>query len=140
MIEASAERQPNSTVLVAMAGTDRLQQHLAAFAAMEHSGIFIAPREFLLSTVPVTVQDPNDWYRIIRDPNWLLQHWRKGIPAQVDQILVLDRNKDQLVSKHPWPVLFEGRFLQSFENDQARIYTAVGARTAVQHAHSVNQH
>lgn len=110
MIEASAERQPNSMVLVAMAGTDRLQQHLAAFAAMEHSCILVAPREFLFSTVPATVQAPNDWYRITRDLNWLLRHWRKGIPAHVDQTLVLGRNKDQLVSKHPWPVLLEGRF------------------------------
>ncbi|MBK8226679.1 MAG: hypothetical protein IPK70_05835 [Flavobacteriales bacterium] len=140
MMRASAELRPNSMVLVALAGTDRLQQHMPAFAAMEHSGIFIAPREFLLSTIPATVQDPNDWYRITRDPNWLLRHWRKGIPAQVDQILVLGRNKDQLVSKHPWPVLLEGRFRQSFENDQARIYTAVSARTTVQHAQSVSQH
>ena len=69
MIDASAELRPNSLVQVAKAGTDRLQQHLAAFAAMEHSGIFIAPRELLLSTIPATVRYPNDWYRITRDPN-----------------------------------------------------------------------
>ncbi|MFZ1692710.1 MAG: hypothetical protein WAT74_05895 [Flavobacteriales bacterium] len=127
MMQASAELRPNSLVLVALAGTDRLQQHMAAYAAMQHSGIFIAPREFLSSTAPATVQDPNAWHRINRDPHWLLRHWRKGIPAEVDQILFLGRNADHVVSKHPWPVLLEGRFRQSFGNDHARIYTAVDA-------------
>ncbi len=131
MMQASAALLPNSMVLVALAGTDRLQQHLAAYAAMAHSGIFIAPREFLRSTVPATVQDPNDWYRINRDPHWLLRHWRKGIPAEVDQVLILGRNTDQLVSKHPWPVLLEGRFRQSFQNDHARIYTAEDADSLI---------
>ena len=131
MMQASAALLPNSMVLVALAGTDRLQQHLAAYAAMAHSGIFIAPREFLRSTVPATVQDSNDWYQINRDPHWLLRHWRKGIPAEVDQVLILGRNTDQLVSKHPWPVLLEGRFRQSFQNDHARIYTAEDADSLI---------
>lgn len=125
VMEACAALEPNSIVLSVMAGSDRLQQHIQAYVAIEYSGILVAPSEFLMSYGPHTRTKEPDWLRFSRDPNWLLRHWRMGIPPEVDQILFIGRGIDQKVNKHPWPVLLGERFQPSFENEFARIYTAV---------------
>lgn len=130
MLEASAELRPNSIVLVAMAGTDRSQQHIAAYMAIQHSGILVASGDIHLSSVAPSGTKGDEWKRFSRDPHWLMRHWRKGIPSEVEQILILGTNVDRKVGKHPWPVLLSGHFRQSFGNAHARIYTAVDAQPA----------
>jgi len=123
-MEACAALEPNSIVLSVMAGSDRMQQHIQAYVATKHNGILVAPTEFLLSYGPYARTKKTDWLRFSRDPNWLLRHWREGIPPEVDQVLFIGQGIDQKVSKHPWPTLLGERFQPSFENEFARIYTA----------------
>lgn len=125
IMEACDALEPNSIVLSAKAGTDRLQQHVEAYVAIRHNGILVAPKEFLLSSGPALPTNEKNWSRFTRDPYWLMRHWRKGIPPKVDQVLFIGSRIEQTVSKHPWPVLLGERFRISFENEHARIYTGM---------------
>lgn len=122
-MEAAGALGPRSVVWPVITEPDRLLQHLEAFAAIRHKGILIAPGEHVHLVVPFKLWLHAGWL-YTEDPAWLVRHWRKGIPPEVDQVLFMGKGIEQAVSKHPWPKLLGDRFRLSFDNGYARIYTA----------------
>ena len=122
-MEASAALAPGSMVMPVLANHHWLFQHEASYVAIDHDGILLSAKEF----VPYIHQDrrPHTRERLPMrlDPYWLLRHWRSGIPPEIDQVLFIGSGIDQVVDKHPWPVLLSGKFVVGFENGYSRIYT-----------------
>jgi hypothetical protein len=123
-MEASKALAPGSLVIPVVTDPDPLLQHLEAFVAIQHKGILMAPAEHVHLELPTTLRRHASWL-YTEDPAWLVRHWRRGIPPEVDQVLFMGSDIERAVSKHPWPTLLGDRFRLSFDNGYARIYTAV---------------
>nr|MBP7515104.1 hypothetical protein [Flavobacteriales bacterium] len=126
-MEACDALRPGSLVAPVMTDPDRLLQHWEAFVAIGHDGILVAPDEHVNLVLPDSLARHAYWL-YTEDPAWLIRHWRKGIPLEVDQVLFLGSGIERAVSKHPWPTLLTERFRLTFENDFARIYTTVARK------------
>ena len=123
-MEACAVLAPHSLVFPVVSRPDRMLQHELSYVALRHSGVLIAPKEQLHFLGPHTWSAGGPWHRFASDPYWLMRHWRRGLPPEVDQVLFVGEGMEQQVLKHPWPSLLSGRFKQTFDNGYARIYTA----------------
>jgi hypothetical protein len=123
-MEASKALAPGSLVIPVVADGDLLLQHLEAFVAIGYKGILVAPAEHVHLVLPTTLRRHASWL-YTEDPAFLVRHWRKGMPPEVDQVLFMGRDIDRAVSKHPWPSLLGDRFRVTYDNGYARIYTAV---------------
>ncbi len=123
-MEAAGALGSGSLVWPVITESDRLLQHLEAFAAIRHKGILIAPAEHVHLAVPFKLWLHAGWL-YTEDPAFLVRRWRKGMPPEVDQVLFMGRGIERTVSQHPWPTLLGDRFRLSFDNGYARIYTAV---------------
>lgn len=126
-MEACHALRPGGLVAPVVTDPDRLLQHWEAFVAIGHDGILVAPDEHVNLVLPDSLARHAYWL-YTEDPAWLVRHWRKGIPPEVDQVLFLGSDIQRAVSKHPWPTLLTERFQITFENDFARIYTTVATK------------
>jgi len=130
-MEASAALEPGSLIMPVLANHHWLFQHEVSYVAIDHDGIVLSAKE----SVPYICEDGKPhtagWLRIRLDPYWLLRHWRSGIPVEIDQVLFIGNGIDEKVAKHPWPVILNGRFEVSFENEYSRIYTRVSDQVPV---------
>ncbi len=122
-MEACAALDPGSLVVPVIIDPDPLMQHMEAYVAMGHSGILVAPDEHVMVVVPPHLAHHAHWLRT-EDGGWLLRHWRRGIPPEVDQVLILGKGIGQAMERLPWPNLLGPRFRSTYENGYARIYTA----------------
>lgn len=126
-MEAANALGDGSLVWPVVIDPDPLLQHLEAFVAIRHKGILIAPAEHLSLVLPTELRRHAGWL-YTEDPAWLVRHWRKGIPPEVDQVLFLGGGLDLAAGKPPWPALLTEDFRPSYDNAYARIYTAIGRR------------
>lgn len=126
-MEAADTLGEGSLVWPVVTDRDPLLQHLEAFVAIRHKGILIAPAEHLSLVLPNELRRHAGWL-YTEDPAWLVRHWRKGIPPEVDQVLFMGKDLERAVSKPPWPALLTERFRPSYGNAYARIYTAIGKK------------
>ena len=122
-IEAGKALAPGSLVIPVVADPDPMLQHLEALVAIQHTGILLAPAEHVHLVLPTTVRRHASWL-YTEDPDFLVRHWRKGMPPEVDQVLFLGTDIERAVSKRPWPTLLAGCFRLSYDNGYARIYSA----------------
>lgn len=126
-MEACNALRPGSLVAPVVTDPDPLLQHWEAFVAIRHDGILVAPDEHVNLVLPDSLARHAYWL-YTEDPAWLVRHWRKGIPQEVDQVLFLGHGIERAVGKHPWPTLLTERFRLTLKNDFARIYSAVPAK------------
>lgn len=122
LLAGGAALAPGGLVLAAWTGGDRLLQHHTAYLAMRYPGIIIAPGDRMTLALPNPWSAGSAFRRFARDPYWILRHWRKGLPAEVDQVYFAGRNVERTVASHPWPTLLNGRFARSFASEHVWIY------------------
>ena len=123
-MEACDALAAGSLVLPVMADPDPLLQHLEAYVAICHDGILFAPGEHVTLVLPTEMRRHASWL-YSEDPFKFVRHWRKGLPPEIDQVLFMGRGIEQTVERHPWPSLLGAGYRLSFDNGNARIYTAI---------------
>lgn len=108
--------EPNRLTMVVMSAPDRLLQHLPAYVAIGYDGPMLAPREHLSLRNPPKDKSAKGVHPINWDPTWVMRHWRKGLPVEVEQVLFIGAEAPRAAQKHPWSVLLPGDFSPVLKN------------------------
>lgn len=122
-MDATTALAPGGLIIPWVIDPHPLLQHVEAYVALGHDGILVSPDEHIRLVLPRKLV----WRYWLRteDRAWLMRQWRKGVPKEVDQILIIGKDIDQAVERTPWPKLLTDKFRSTFDNGHARIYTAL---------------
>lgn len=127
MLEAAARLGEGSTVVPVFCETNWLLQHMGAFAAIRHNGIFLTRQEhlhFIFEDPPIPAVKAY-MLRMTADRWWLPRHWVSGKKPVVAHVFFIGGDAHQrALWMGPWKKMIDRRYWLTFDNGYATVYTA----------------
>ena len=126
LLASAIELEPGSFVVPVMADPNWVLQHLEAFVAIRHPGIFLTRKDHLTITGPSSPTANDSALHVVNDPSWLPEHWLGGGSPLVKHVLLIgDEKLAPALSLESWRHMVEHHYTTTFDNGYARVYTAL---------------